>query len=203
MFPQRQGSSDGNCASTENLEAELESGNVDTGGSTTVTKSHSPSAIASDELSLAIEDMDIGHRATKRKRIQTLVLIQGVSNLTFVSHTLRCMCRALPSVSTMVSYKLPGYHAPEEFYSPSDVPIYVPCQCMLTSGPASSFNTERCGEDLVSLYHTNEEVFLDGEVQECGSGGIHKHGTLRKLEQKLHWLQYRLHWKGKRCHKKK
>ena len=76
MFPQRQGSSDGNCASTENLEAELESGNVDTGGSTTVTKSHSPSAIASDELSLAIEDMDIGHRATKRKRIQTLVLIQ-------------------------------------------------------------------------------------------------------------------------------
>ncbi|KAL5509587.1 hypothetical protein EMCRGX_G004981 [Ephydatia muelleri] len=78
MFPQRQGSSDGNCASTENLEAELESGNVDTGGSTTVTKSHSPSAIASDELSLAIEDMDIGHRATKRKRIQTLVLIQLV-----------------------------------------------------------------------------------------------------------------------------
>ena len=76
MFPQRQGSSDGNCASTENLEAELESGNVDTGGSTTVTKSHSPSAIASDELSLAIGDVDIGHQATKRKRIQTLVLIQ-------------------------------------------------------------------------------------------------------------------------------
>ncbi|KAL5474589.1 hypothetical protein EMCRGX_G026559 [Ephydatia muelleri] len=88
MFPQRQGSSDGNCASTENLEAELESGNVNTGGSTTVTKSHSPSAIASDELSLAIGDVDIGHHATKRKRIQTLVLIQGLSNLTFVSHTL-------------------------------------------------------------------------------------------------------------------
>ena len=34
-----------NCASTENLEAELESGNADTGGSSTVTKSH----IASDE----------------------------------------------------------------------------------------------------------------------------------------------------------
>eukprot|EP00731_Ephydatia_muelleri_P034505 Em0063g10a len=155
MFPQRQGSSDGNCASTENLEAELESGNVDTGGSTTVTKSHSPSAIASDELSLAIEDMDIGHRATKRKRIQTLVLIQGLSNLTFVSHTLRCMCHALPSVSTMVSYKLPGYHAQRRHTS------------MLTFGPASSFNTERCGEDLVSLYHTYEEVFLDGEVEEC------------------------------------
>eukprot|EP00731_Ephydatia_muelleri_P001205 Em0001g1205a len=28
----------------------------------------------------------------------------------------------------MVSYKLPGYHAPEKFYSPSDVPFYVPCQ---------------------------------------------------------------------------
>ncbi|KAL5505294.1 hypothetical protein EMCRGX_G006701 [Ephydatia muelleri] len=52
----------------------------------------------------------------------------GLSNLTFVSHTLRCMCRALPSVSTMVSYKLPGYHAPEKFYSPSDVSFYVPCQ---------------------------------------------------------------------------
>eukprot|EP00731_Ephydatia_muelleri_P019686 Em0012g511a len=51
---------------------------------------------------------------------------------------------------------------------------------MLRFGPASSFNTERCGEDLVSLYHSKEEVFLDGEVQECGSG-IHKHGTLRKV----------------------
>ena len=58
------------------MEAELESGNVDTGGSSTVTKSHSPSAIASDELSLGIGDVDIGHHATKRKRIQTLVLIQ-------------------------------------------------------------------------------------------------------------------------------
>ena len=48
------------CASTENLEAELESGNVDTGGSSTVTKSHSPSGIASDELLLAIGDVDIG-----------------------------------------------------------------------------------------------------------------------------------------------
>ena len=75
-IPQRQGSSDGNCASTENLEAVLESGNVDTGGSSTVTKSHSPSAIASDKLSLAIGDVDTGHHATKRKRIQTLVLIQ-------------------------------------------------------------------------------------------------------------------------------
>ena len=46
------------CASTE---AEWESGNVDTGGSSTVTESHSPSAIASDELSLAIGDEDIGH----------------------------------------------------------------------------------------------------------------------------------------------
>ena len=42
------------------------------------------------------------------------------------------------------------------------------------------FFTCRCGEDLGSLYHTKEEVFLDGEVQECGSG-IHKHGTLRKV----------------------
>ena len=49
------------CASTENLEAERESGNVDTGGSSTVTKSHSPLAIASNELSLAIGDKDIGH----------------------------------------------------------------------------------------------------------------------------------------------
>ena len=32
------------CASTENLEAEWESGNVDTSVSSTVTKSHSPSA---------------------------------------------------------------------------------------------------------------------------------------------------------------
>ena len=46
------------CASTE---AEWESGNVDTGGSSTVTEGHSPSAIASDELSLAIGDEDIGH----------------------------------------------------------------------------------------------------------------------------------------------
>ena len=54
-----------------NLEAELESGNVDTGGSSTATKNHSPSAIASDELSLAMGDVDIGHHATKLKRIQT------------------------------------------------------------------------------------------------------------------------------------
>ena len=43
-----------------------------------------------------------------------------------------------------------------------------------------NFFTCRCGEDLVSLYNTKEEVFLDGEVQECGSG-IHKHGTLQKV----------------------
>ena len=34
--------------------------------SSTVAKSHSPSAIASDELSLAIGDVDIGYHATKR-----------------------------------------------------------------------------------------------------------------------------------------
>eukprot|EP00731_Ephydatia_muelleri_P003992 Em0002g168a len=51
---------------------------------------------------------------------------------------------------------------------------------MLRFWPASSFNTERCGEDLVNLYHTKEvQAFLGGEVQERGSG-IHKHGTLRK-----------------------
>ena len=42
------------CASTENLEADWESGNVDTGGSSTVTESHSPSAIASDELHILV-----------------------------------------------------------------------------------------------------------------------------------------------------
>ncbi|KAL5515795.1 hypothetical protein EMCRGX_G001015 [Ephydatia muelleri] len=37
---------------------------------------------------------------------------------------------------------------------------------MLRFGPASSFNTERCGEDLVNLYHTKEvQAFLGGEVQ--------------------------------------
>eukprot|EP00731_Ephydatia_muelleri_P000871 Em0001g871a len=120
------------CASTE---AEWESGNVDTGGSSTVTESHSPSAIASDELSLAIGDEDIGHLDEAEKDSESssdsdvaniLSLTNssankegqyhpfGLSNLTFVSHTLRCMFPALPSVSTMVSYRLPGYRAPEK-----------------------------------------------------------------------------------------
>ena len=49
-----------------------------TGGSSTVTKSHIvlQQLLYSDELSLAIGDVDIGHHATKRERIQTLVLIQ-------------------------------------------------------------------------------------------------------------------------------
>ena len=34
------------CASTENFESEWESGNVNTGGSSTLTERHSPSAIA-------------------------------------------------------------------------------------------------------------------------------------------------------------
>eukprot|EP00731_Ephydatia_muelleri_P009853 Em0005g439a len=149
------------CASTE---AEWESGNVDTGGSSTVTESHSPSAIASDELSLAIGDEDIGHLDEAEKdsesssdsdvanilsltnssankegqyhpflsMISAMAYIiihsprpMGLSNLTFVCHTLRCMFPALPSVSTMVSYRLPGYRAPEKFYSPSGVPFYV------------------------------------------------------------------------------
>ena len=53
------------CASTENLEAERESGNVDTGGSSTVTKSHSPLAIASNELSLAIGDTGHHNKVVK------------------------------------------------------------------------------------------------------------------------------------------
>eukprot|EP00731_Ephydatia_muelleri_P022208 Em0014g799a len=151
------------CASTE---AEWESGNVDTGGSgsSTVTESHSPSAIANDELSLAIGDEDIGHLDEAEKDSESssdsdvanilsltnssankegqyhpflsmisamaYILIHsprpmGLSNLTFVCHTLRCMFPALPSVSTMVSYRLPGYRAPEKFYSPSGVPFYV------------------------------------------------------------------------------
>eukprot|EP00731_Ephydatia_muelleri_P024040 Em0016g311a len=149
------------CASTE---AEWESGNVDTGGSSTVTESHSPSAIASDELSLAIGDEDIGHLDEAEKDSESssdsdvanilsltnssankegqyhpflsmisamaCILIHsprpmGLSNLTFVCLTLRCMFPALPSVSTMVSYRLPGYRAPEKFYSPSGVPFYV------------------------------------------------------------------------------
>ncbi|KAL5484396.1 hypothetical protein EMCRGX_G020888 [Ephydatia muelleri] len=145
------------CASTE---AKWESGNVDTGGSSTVTESHSPSAIASDELSLAIGDEDIGHLDEAEKDSESnvanilsltnssankegqyhpflsmisamaYILIHsphpiGLSNLTFVCHTLRCMFPALPSVSTMVSYRLPGYRAPEKFYSPSGVPFYV------------------------------------------------------------------------------
>ena len=66
------------------MEAELES---DTGGSSTVTKSHSPSASASDEL--AIGDVNIGHHATKRKRIQTLVLIQvGIIRCDCVTFTM-------------------------------------------------------------------------------------------------------------------
>ncbi|KAL5517682.1 hypothetical protein EMCRGX_G003276 [Ephydatia muelleri] len=138
------------CASTE---AEWESGNVDSGGSSTVTESHSPSAIASDELSLAIGDEDIGHLDEAEKDSESssdsdvanvlsltnssvnkegqyhpflsmisamaYILIHsprpmGLSNLTFVCHTLRCMFPALPSVSTMVSYRLPGYRAPEK-----------------------------------------------------------------------------------------
>ena len=86
------------------MEAELEYENVDTGGSSTVTKSHSPSAVASDKLSLTTGDVDIGHHATKRKRIQTLVLIQvGI---------IRCDYVVFSSINLCALYRCSQYSVP-------------------------------------------------------------------------------------------
>eukprot|EP00731_Ephydatia_muelleri_P010357 Em0005g943a len=227
------------CASTE---VEWESGNVDTGGSSTVTESHSPSAIASDELSLAIGDEDIGHldeaekdsesssdsahTQAERKRLRTLYGTSEKEN--HVNHLLQLpvdLHQDFKFLAQIAMFIFSPYLFEAEIevwlalsmvfkmvycdeFEPQKIELYrdvchrfaraIDCysvtwrkklkihlilhlpDSMLRFGPASSFNTERCGEDLVNLYHTKEvQAFLGGEVQERGSG-IHKHGTLRK-----------------------
>ena len=98
--------SDGNCASTENLEAELECGNVDTGGSATATKNHSPAAIASDELSLAIGDVDINwlSRDEAEKDSDSVLIQVGI---------IRCDC-VIFTMNLCALYRCSQYSKPHK-----------------------------------------------------------------------------------------
>eukprot|EP00731_Ephydatia_muelleri_P027857 Em0019g730a len=257
------------CASTE---AEWESGNVDTGGSSTVTESHSPSAIASDELSLAIGDEDIGHLDEAEKDSESssdsvltgicakrgngvvlyrkcnsfvqhilkqsasdsgLCMVQVRRRTTYFSFLLICISRDFKFLAQIAMFIFSPYLSEAEIevwlalpmvfkmvycdeFKPQKIELYrdvchrfaraIDCysvtwrkklkihlilhlpDSMLRFWPASSFNTERCGEDLVNLYHTKEvQAFLGGEVQERGSG-IHNMGHYERWDWRLDCL---------------
>eukprot|EP00731_Ephydatia_muelleri_P030907 Em0022g421a len=170
------------CASTE---AEWESGNVDTGGSSTVTESHSPSAIASDELSLAIGDEDIGHLDEAEKDSESssdsgrdFKFLAQIAMFIFSPYLFEAEIEVWLALSMVFKMVYCDEFEPQKIELYRDVChrfaraidcysvtwrkklkihliLHLP-DSMLRFGPASSFNTERCGEDLVNLYHTKE-----------------------------------------------
>ncbi|KAL5479311.1 hypothetical protein EMCRGX_G022817 [Ephydatia muelleri] len=98
-------------------------------------KSHSPSAIASDELSLAIGDVEhwpSRDEAEKDSDSSSDSDVADIISLTNSSANKEGQYHPFVSMMSAMAYiiinslcsMLPGYHAPEKFYSPSDVPFY-------------------------------------------------------------------------------